>query len=339
MKAVLFTLFITSSLLLYSGNYLEYKVKESETISSLSNKFRLDKADIVEPNSLKYNSMLYLGQELKIPIKYRYVDPIFSSLNKIFNSSPRQWRNSMFEIYRWDKSSNVIVFDTLDYAFQSLMFKRLAFFVEKKDYRGSIYSLDDLDGLKGWNGHDYRTVDLAEFFNKIERESHELTYGEEILLDILLKTRLLVKTRRGYISGRGAVLSYSRSSNYRHRKYILQHEAFHGLFFTYPGFRSFATLVWNNMHRDSKEIWMMYLDYLGYDRGDQRLVINEFVAYMLQSTEREEYEYFMELIYYRLRRKFPDKKSFVEEYYKENAKPFSEEIKKLDIFIGKIIIN
>ncbi len=97
--------------------------------------------------------------------------------------------------------------------------------------------------------------------------------------------------------------------------------------------------VWNNLDKDSKEIWKMYLDYLGYDSKDQRLVINEFIAYMLQSTDKEEYEYFIELIYYRLRRKYPDKRAFIEEYYKENSKPFSDAIKKLDIFIGKIIIN
>lgn len=337
----LFFIFVASiiSFLAYGGNYLNYEVKERESIKSISTKFRLEEQKLLEANNLEVDATIKIGQSLKIPVSYKYYDPIYSNLKEIFNESPSNWRNPLFEVYRWSKSSNVLIFDTIDYSLQSSMFKRLAFYVEKKDYRGGIYTLEELNELKGWNGHDYRSIDLARFFNKIDEDKLRKTTGEDILLDILIRTRIIIKTRRGYISGRGAVLSYSRSSNYRHRKYILQHEAFHGLFFTYSGFRSFATLVWNNMDRDAKEIWKMYLDYLGYDSSDQRLVINEFVAYMLQSTEKEEYDYFMQLIYYRLRRKYPDKKKFVENFYKANPQPFKNEINKLDVFIGKIVIE
>lgn len=339
MRKLLILLLLNFSFTLFSGNFLKYEVKENESISSISKKFRLERTALAGENKIAVNSMLYIGQTLKIPIEYKYYPPIYSGINRIFNNSPDSWRNSLFEIYKWDKGSNVLIFDTIDYSIQSLMFKRLAFFVEKKGYRGTIYTLEELEGLKGWNGHDYRSVDLAEFYNKLESKNFKPTYGELILLDILLNNKILVKTRRGYISGRGAVLSYSRSSSYNHRKYILEHEAYHGLFFTYSGFRTFSTLVWNNMDRDSKEIWKMYLDYLGYDSSDRRLVINEFVAYMLQSTETEEYQYFMRLIYYRLRRGYPDKRQFIEEFFKTNPTPFKESIKKLDNFTGKIIIN
>lgn len=324
---------------IFSGSYFKYKVEKSDTIASISDKFLVDTKLIISRNSLSNVNKIYVGQELEIPIVYRYYEPIKSELYEILNKSTNKWRNPAFEVYHWKKNTDIIIFDTLNYSFQALMFKRLSYYVEKKDHTGGIYTVEYLEDKRGWNGHDYRSEDIADFFNKMIKKGLPFTKGEEILKDIAIKNRIIIYTRRGYIGGEGAVLSYSRSSGYNLRKSILNHELLHGIYFTSPGFRKYTNLVWKQLDDDSREIWLLYLDFLEYDITKSSLVENEFMAYMLQCREKKAYDFFMYIVKHRLLQNYPERESFVRNYFINNQKPFRFSIKKLEAFYIKLNVE
>lgn len=334
-----FILILFVPLSLFGGSYFKYRVENRDTIVTISDKFHVDSKSIISINSIKDVNKIYVGQILEIPVVYNYFKPIKADLKTILGRSTKNWRNPGFELYNWDKVSSVLVFDTLNYSFQALMFKRLAYFVEKKDHSGSIYTTEYLEDKRGWNGHDYRPEDIADFFNKVTEKGYQLTKGEEILKDIVIRNRVIVSTRRGYIGGNGAIISCSRSSPYSLRKSILTHESYHGLFFTSSTFRKFSYLVWRQLDDDSKEVWLLYLDFLDYDITKEKLVVNEFMAYMLQCREKKAYNFFMDIIKYRLLSNYPEKNSFINNYFSKTKKPFGESIKKLETFYLKLEIE
>lgn len=332
-------LILLSLSLLNAESYFNYRVVRFDTVESIALQFKVDTEYIRDHNRLNGKKYLLVGQELEIPVSYTYQTPIDANLTFIMNNSTTRWRNPLFEVYKWDKGTNVLIFDTYNYSFQSLMFKRLAFFVEKKDYIGQIYSLSELEGERGWNGHDYSAKDLARFFNKVNFEGHSITKGEEILLDFLLRNDILTLTKQGYRAGEGAVLSCSRGSFYNHRRTILRHEAFHGLFFTSLEFRKFTRQVWNGMDYQSRNIWRMYMEVLEYNNNDIDLVMNEFMAYMLQGSEDETYYYLNEIVWYRLWDYFPEKRQQINRFFESSKTPYQRQIRAFKEYVTKLQIE
>lgn len=324
---------------LFADIFFKYNVERYDTINSISNQFKVIPEVLIQNNKLENILYLIVDQVLDIPVSFKYTPPQLKDLTFIMNNSVTNWSNPTFEIYKWDKSPNVLIFDTINYSFQSLMFKRLAFYVEKKDFIGSIYSLKELEEEKGWNGHDYNSNDLARFFNQLNFEGHDITRGEEILLDILIKNEIIKFTEYGYIGNGGAIISCSRSSLYNHRKTILNHEAFHGLFFTSPEFQMITTSVWEELDTLSKDIWILYLEFLGYNTADNELIINEFMAYLLQVSEDEVYQYLKEIVYYRLYYGFPENRELINSFFKSNKYPYQNSIKKLRSYIKTLEIE
>ena len=51
---------------------------------------------------------------------------------------PAQWRSTRYELFSWSRFPEVLIFDTADYEIQSRFFKRLAFYVEKRGFRGRL---------------------------------------------------------------------------------------------------------------------------------------------------------------------------------------------------------
>ncbi|HVP18968.1 MAG TPA: hypothetical protein VMU36_08210, partial [Spirochaetia bacterium] len=111
------------------------------------------------------------------------------------------WRRPDFEVYFWDRFPNVLIFDTATYAVQDDMFKRLAFFVEKTGYRGTIEDPAALQGRHGYNAHDYRAEDLARFFTEAARQGLSLTSGEAEVEQILEASDLIRRTPGGFAPG------------------------------------------------------------------------------------------------------------------------------------------
>ncbi|MDR0387294.1 MAG: hypothetical protein LBH57_04585 [Treponema sp.] len=193
------------------------------------------------------------------------------------------WREGRYEVFRWPAFPRILIFDTADYRVQERLFKRLAFFVEKRDFRGRLAGDRELEGLHGWNAHDYRAEDLARFFEAARQEDFPLLDEERELLAVLLHNGIVVRSSSGELrAGAGAVLSISRESPEYLRRRFLVHEGFHGVFFMDEDFREFSRLRWEGLDADAKRVFRSYLDFQRYDLADPYLVVNEFMAYCLQ---------------------------------------------------------
>jgi hypothetical protein len=218
--------------------------------------------------------------------------PLAADPGVILDYPQTVWRNEDFEVFRWESFPGALIFDTADYAVQDKLFKRLAFFVEKRGYRGKLVSDRDLAGQHAWNAHDYRAEDLAAFYELARQQNFPLLREELLLKDILVDSGI-IKTLNGTVTtGEGAVVSISRESNGYLRRLFMAHECFHGIFFLDADFRAFAKQRYDGLDSVSKRVLLSYFDYQSYDITDEYLVVNEFMAYMLQQGAGAAAEYF-----------------------------------------------
>jgi len=201
---------------------------------------------------------------------------------------PARWRRPEFELYAWNgvrvqQGPPVLVFDTADYATQARFFRRLAFYVEKRGYRGRLLSDAELQGRRGYNAHDYAAPDLARFFSAAQAAGLALT-GEELLLRAVVVTHGIIEPdpAGGWRAGAGAVLSISQSSGRVLRRLLLRHEALHGLYFTHAAYQEAARALWHELSAGEQLYWHLLLEAVGYDIDYEWLVVNEFQAYLLQ---------------------------------------------------------
>lgn len=209
--------------------------------------------------------------------------PIPADLATILSGYPRSaWRRDDFEVFAWAAYPRILVFDTADYGVQSRLFRRLAFFVEKRGFRGRLLSDAELGGRHGWNAHNYRPEGLAPFFTEAEAGGFELNAEEQELRGILLANGIIRRTGSGYEPGEGGILSISQQSYPLLRELLITHEAYHGLFYEEAGFREDVAAVWNGLSDAERSYWRGLLSYMTYDPADEYLMINEFQAYVLQ---------------------------------------------------------
>jgi hypothetical protein len=212
-------------------------------------------------------------------------------------SYPRDsWRNRTYEVFAWESFPSILIFDTADYAVQDRLFKRLAFFVEKAGYRGRLAGDGEIADQHGWNAHDYRAEDLARFFELARIQDFPLLAEERELEGILLD-RGIIRREGGEIrAGEGGIISVSRESPGYLRSLFMVHEAYHGLFFIDEDFRDFSRSRWDSLSRTAKRFILSYFDYQHYDIKDQYLVVNEFMAHVLQQPVSRAGAYFGETL-------------------------------------------
>ena len=219
--------------------------------------------------------------------------PLPGNLSDVLNTLPENWRNRDFELYRWNDFPHILIWDCFNYDVQNRFFRRLSYFVEKKGFRGTLMSNGELENLHGWNAHDYRPEDLADFYNLAEKEEFPLYKEEWLMRDILVSNGLLNRDDGGgLLPGEGAVISISRESPAILRKRFLVHEASHGLYFTSAAYRDFIAEMWEGLSEEDRRMWRFYLGWYGYDPGDEDLMVNEFQAYLVQQRADEAAEYF-----------------------------------------------
>jgi hypothetical protein len=203
-------------------------------------------------------------------------------------------------VFSWEGFPSILILDTADYAVQDMILKRLAFFVEKAGFRGRLARDNEIRGLHGWNAHDYRAEDMAAFFDAAERSRFPLLDEEWELERILLSTGIILRTGGGIAAGKGALLSISRESSPVLRSLFMAHEGFHGLFFIDEDFRNFSRRRWDALSPLGKTFLINYFDYQGYDITDPFLVVNEFMAHVLQQGTAQAHRYFGETVARRL---------------------------------------
>lgn len=212
--------------------------------------------------------------------------PILSDPGLIIDWNPSKWRNADYEVFSWEEFPNVLIFDTKDYAVQDNFFKRLAFFAEKKGYKGTLAPDSKISNLHGFNALDYRTSVIANFFNKATVENFPLNNYEVLLKNIMLKNGLLLNAENGMVKpGAGAIISISRESPYYLRWQFINHEGYHGIYFTHNEFLQEVNNVYNSIDRTSLEFIKTYYTIspeLNYDINDQDLMQNELMAYTMQ---------------------------------------------------------
>ena len=212
-----------------------------------------------------------------------FPEPIPADPGLILAWPPEQWRGRHYELFRWEQFPTLLIFDTADYAAQDRLFKRLAFFTEKAGFRGRLAADTEIADLHGWNAHDYRAEDLARFFESARIAQFPLLEEERELEGILLDNGIIRQAQGGGISaGAGGIISISRESANYLRSLFMAHEAFHGLFFIDEEFRAFSRQRWERLPVQAKRFITSYFDYQHYDINDEYLMINEFMAHLLQ---------------------------------------------------------
>lgn len=215
----------------------------------------------------------------------RTVLPLVTEPGLIIRGKSSAWRSPDYELYQWERFPHILIFDTRDYAVQRGFFRRLAFFAEKKGYRGKILTDGELGDMHGYNAHDYSAESLAAFFTEAARRPSVLSAREYLLRDILVRNGVIVPDGDGFRSGEGAVIAVSQESQEWLRQSFIAHECWHGIFFTDEDFRNATAAVYYTIDSDSLDFITGYWasqPSIGYDPADLYLMHNEFMAYLMQ---------------------------------------------------------
>ena len=224
--------------------------------------------------------------------------PVRTDPGLILNYNKSAWRTLDYEIFEWDRFERILFFDTRNYNIQDNFFKRMAYFVEKEGYKGTLLTDEQLQGKHGYNAHDYSAVSMANFFNKALQENFTLNKEEEILKKILLENDLIEFDGTVFIPNEGGIVSISQESAPYLRSTFLAHEGWHTLFFKDEEFRNFTSAVYYTMDQTSIQFLKDYFKSqpgLGYDQNDDYLMHNEFMAYIMQQNISEVSKYFVHL--------------------------------------------
>lgn len=218
----------------------------------------------------------------------------------ILKYKPANWRNVDFEVFEWDRYPGILFFDTRNYTVQEKLFSRLAFFVEKEGFKGTLLTNEDLEGKHGYNAHDYSAASMADFFNKAAKQNFQLNTEEEQLKKILIANGLFVLNEDGktVTPKDGGIVSISQESADWLRTNLLAHEGWHTIFFEDEEFRNFVAAVYYTMDTTSLDFLIDYFKSqpgLGYDVNDEYLMHNEMMAYIMQQRLPEVKNYFIHL--------------------------------------------
>ena len=254
----------------------------------------------------------------------------FASLLRFPQST---WRRPEYELFRWNLAPEILVFDFADYATQARFLKRLAFYVEKEGFRGTLVSDEKLAGLHGWNAHDYRAEDLAEFFSLAEESGFPLSEEELLLRRLLIENGILRGRPGGYAFIEGGFISIARESGDYLRELFLTHEGFHGLFFADPGLRQASRDLWSSFDETEKAFWQTFLAWKQYDPADEYLVVNELQAYLLQQTLLKVDPYYLDYTLPRMQVALPSTAPLIEELVSRRPEHFSASALRLDTYL------
>jgi len=240
-----------------------------------------------------------------------------------------------FDLYRWDLLPSVLVFDFKDYATQDRYLKRLAFFVEKKGFKGRLAPDAEIAGLHGWNAHDYRTEDLAAFFEAARASSFPLLREERELAGILAARGLIREKGGRFEAGEGALISITRESAPYLRSMFVTHESTHAVFFADAEYRAFVGAAWAAVPAEEKWFWKLYFGWMNYDTANAYLMANEFQAYLLQQPLFKVEEYFTKVLPPRLLENHPELAPRIEAYMKDYGASFALRAAELEGYLSR----
>ncbi|MFW5695531.1 MAG: hypothetical protein ACOCYB_10205 [Alkalispirochaeta sp.] len=235
--------------------------------------------------------------------------PVPIEMSELLRYPASQWRHDDFELFTWTLYPDILWFDTRNYEIQAQLFRRLAFFVEKRGFIGRLLTDEELEGRHGWNAHNYRPEGLADFYNAVRSTDFPINEYETSLLEILLQRGIIVENEEGrFLPGRGGVLSISQDSGFDLRQLLIVHEAMHGVFYKESSFRRRAFDYWEqDLDTRERGFWREFFSWMSYSPDDRYLMVNEFQAYLLQQRERGVRWYFRSRTVDRLKNAFPQR--------------------------------
>ncbi|MEL3905729.1 MAG: hypothetical protein P1P65_01675 [Treponema sp.] len=267
--------------------------------------------------------------------EYDPLNPITADPGLILEWPQAQWRQPAYEFFSWEQFPAVLIFDCADYAVQDRLFKRLAFYAEKKGFTGKLLPHNALRHLHAFNAHDYRAETLAAFFKQAEDEAFALNDSERELLSILLRSGIVIRTETGLEPGSGAVVSLSRQSSPALRKLFITHEGLHGIYFTEEKFRRLVDEVFSETDSRSVLFLRRYFEVnatLNYNTDDPYLLKNEFMAYILQQSSSHVQWYAVNRL--SRQRAISDAEPELCAYIRSiNAVPFKDAAEKMEAFL------
>jgi hypothetical protein len=265
--------------------------------------FETDAETLSIPAGMLRDSLfpLSLRGELRVlaaspPRKNPFPEPLRADPGIVLQYPETSWRDKRCEVFRWEDFPSILIFDFANLELQDLFLKRLAFFVEKVGFRGRLAADEEIRNLHGWNAHDYRAEDLARFFEAARSSSFPLNREERELESLLLSQGIIRREDGSITAGEGAIISLSRESPDYLRFMFMAHEAFHGIFFIDEDFRDFSRRRWENLGDVPRRFIRSYFEYQAYDIQDTYLLINEFMAHILQQPSYQARKYFGETL-------------------------------------------
>ncbi len=264
--------------------------------------------------------VISLPRELSRPDS---AEPIPADLGQILEYPQRRWRRAEFEFFSWSAYPEIYVIDFNQLAHQSAFFKRLAFFVEKDEFRGTLLTNAELEGKHGWNAHNYSGHGLADFFNAADAQRFPLNPEEELLRSLMVERGVILRASDGsYTAGPGGVISFSRELPHL-RRVFLTHEAMHGLFYMEEEFRDYSFSYWDALTAEERRFWRSFFQFRDFDPEDEYLMVNEFQAYLLQQEPERATTYFTNTWVWRLREAQPEDAAWVNELLRTTPDMFS----------------
>lgn len=274
-----------------------YSEKESQKIV-LSNFIKYTSLDNNndEIKSTKNSNMLQISKIGYIDLNayYDINKPINSDLKFIFNYKKENYRRDSFELFKLIAEPNIYVLKFKNLNDQSLMLKRMAFFIEKKEFRGTLLPNNELENKVGWKGHNYRLKDIILFFNAAQKSNIKLNKEETILKNLIIINKLAyienntIKIKDKSRNTAFATYSEDATTSKIAQMIIFMHEILHMYFFIDNNFNKAISNFWNkNILSKDKKAWIKFLDNKGYDVKSKYLVINEFYTYTTQIPKED----------------------------------------------------
>jgi hypothetical protein len=130
------------------------------------------------------------------------------------------------------------------------------------------------------------------FFEAAESIRFPLLKEEQELKNILLANGILRFENNRIMAGIGAIISLSKQSSDTLRQQFMAHEGFHGIFFIDQNLRDFSSRRFEALSPTARKFILSFFDYQHYDIADQYLVVNEFMAHVLQQSAPKAAWYF-----------------------------------------------
>lgn len=220
-------------------------------------------------------------------------------------------RTNQLQLFRHADNTRVLVLDFPKLAAQARMLNRVAALIEKeyapRDRVLGEQELLTLIGTRNENydtfylGHDYEAEALARFFNLAAAGEVRLNPDEELLLRLLLREGVLAADPSGVmpVDPKHALVSVTQPQHDDPatpadegiddalRAAILRHELSHGEFFTSKAYREYVRSFWENvMGEPDRQAFRDFLSGIGYDAGNDMLMMNEMQAYLANTPDK-----------------------------------------------------